>query len=118
MQGDTAHRDSSERQRGGQVIVGLLTFCPAPTRRCDAHTPMQLGARLLSLVPWSEKGTITAITLNLTQLIFLRKSFVNINTRLVTKVLADQNRLIKEVQNPCLGQCSKGERARTLPPFR
>ena len=35
----------------------------------------------------------------------------------LTKVLADQSRLINEVQKPCLGQCSKGERARTPPPI-
>ena len=34
---------------------------------------MQLGARLLSLLPQSEKDTITAITLNLTQLIFFKE---------------------------------------------
>ena len=110
----TTQRGKRETRR----LWGFSHFCPAPTAGVMLTHPCNLE---LGFFP-SFQGLRRTILLRQPWIwpnwfFFLRKSFVNFNTWLVTKVLADQSRLINEVQNPCLGQCSKGERARTPPPF-
>lgn len=95
MHQDTAAVDVPEMQRGDVEMVALLKCLSCHHSRAQggcSHTQASWNSASLPLIPQNGKDTITGITLNLTQLIYIKEIFYKLQYSISDKVACDHSR--------------------------